>query len=986
MVSILEDDRRTSGTGAKATGNTGAPAPEWNAVGRKVLASEAQADTDVDPLKINQRQVDAKYGDDAQFADDLKTAGTYWADEGHKAFKKDQGITTNKEEADWWSGLRQGETHGLNDEDLEYYRALDQLARDPTGSPDAVKHIANRVRGGSTSGGILTDAQEKGILGDEYADGTSKWYAGGGRMDDSITDSGHALAEDRQFRFGETAPSEGAGGLGVPNIGATGGDVTRGALPGHEDTAAFRHLVNQGRDPNEGLNPLTVEQTTDRYGGTVDDAYGGKRVDSAGQIISKSEITGTVGGTPNGGGWNAVTDRGAAYSDASPGDGSYNPANIDFSGGYGVQNIPKAQTSFAGADYRTNVGTPGGVASGGLITQAQQAQASLAPGSAQGTAAQINYNPDAQAQQAQAHTAEASQSAGSQISHQASGTAAQAQASQVGSVAQSGGAQVSHTAQGTAQQAEAAQAEAAKTGYTAQGTAEQAQASTAEAAQIGHRASGTAAQAQAGQAQASQAEAAQGVVDDATMTTEGRLQGLLSRDSAYMRRAAQTGLLSAAAAGLGTSSFAAGAAQGAAIDRAAPIAQSDAQAHLSTMQQNTQQQNQMNALNAELETQVNTANAELETAVSQGNVAEVNSMAKQVMSINAEIAVQNTQMKNDVNKLNAQLETAVSQGNAAEANKIKMQIQDINSRVAMNDAQMENSVRQMNAQLETAVSQGNAEMANSMTQQVMQLNMQRAIENARLAQQNGQFNADQINQVKKLNAQLETAVSQGNAAEANKVMMQIEQINADIAKQNAALEQNNQQFNAQLKTTVSSLNAELKTGVSQFNAGQANQMVQTIMGLRTQIASENARMKQNMEQFNIAQDNEINKLNAQLQTAVSQGNAAEQNKLNQQINALETEKAMFNENLKHDAAMRQAQMDHQITSQILGHEQAAELAQINAEYALLIQDDAQAASLYNTYMNGMLAMATNPEIDGEMFNAIRDTALSDLKIGLEFAA
>jgi hypothetical protein len=67
---------------------------------------------------------------------------------------------------------------------------------------------------------------------------------------------------------------------------------------------------------------------------------------------------------------------------------------------------------------------------------------------------------------------------------------------------------------------------------------------------------------------------------DPNSTVEGRLSGLLSQNNPYIERARTAGKQYANRRGMLNSSMAAGAAEGAAIDRALPIAQQDAQAHL----------------------------------------------------------------------------------------------------------------------------------------------------------------------------------------------------------------------------------------------------------------------------------------------------------------------------------------------------------------------------------------------------------------------
>lgn len=67
---------------------------------------------------------------------------------------------------------------------------------------------------------------------------------------------------------------------------------------------------------------------------------------------------------------------------------------------------------------------------------------------------------------------------------------------------------------------------------------------------------------------------------DPGSTVEGRLEGLLSKDSDYMKRAATRASQISNRRGLLNTSMAVGAAQGAAIDAALPIAQQDARANL----------------------------------------------------------------------------------------------------------------------------------------------------------------------------------------------------------------------------------------------------------------------------------------------------------------------------------------------------------------------------------------------------------------------
>lgn len=84
-------------------------------------------------------------------------------------------------------------------------------------------------------------------------------------------------------------------------------------------------------------------------------------------------------------------------------------------------------------------------------------------------------------------------------------------------------------------------------------------------------------------------------IDRATGTAAGQLDSILAQDGVYMQRARANALAQAADMGLRNSSIAVGAAQGAMIDRAAPIATADAQFH-----NDAARDNQMAANNAAL--------------------------------------------------------------------------------------------------------------------------------------------------------------------------------------------------------------------------------------------------------------------------------------------------------------------------------------------------------------------------------------------------
>jgi hypothetical protein len=177
-----------------------------------------------------------------------------------------------------------------------------------------------------------------------------------------------------------------------------------------------------------------------------------------------------------------------------------------------------------------------------------------------------------------------------------------------------------------------------------------------------------------------------GEVDPSTMTAAGQLNQITSLDSANMRRAANQGMLTAARRGLQNSSFAAGAAQGAMVDRATPLAQQDAATYFQNMRANLDATNRAAEVSTGRETDVSALNSQLEQQVNLANADAENRMAE----------------------LNAQLDTAVSQQNADMINRIQSQMQEI-----------EAGINTRNAELSTQVSMANADSVNRMNQQVL---------------------------------------------------------------------------------------------------------------------------------------------------------------------------------------------------------------------------------------------------------------------------
>lgn len=107
-------------------------------------------------------------------------------------------------------------------------------------------------------------------------------------------------------------------------------------------------------------------------------------------------------------------------------------------------------------------------------------------------------------------------------------------------------------------------------------------------------------------------------------TVEHRLEGILSKDSPLMQRAATSGMQYGNSRGLLNSSMAAGAAQGAMIDRATPIAQQDASQAWQRQNQSLDHQNQRDMTYIQDDLQRN--QMALQQAIQQGNMQLANQL------------------------------------------------------------------------------------------------------------------------------------------------------------------------------------------------------------------------------------------------------------------------------------------------------------------------------------------------------------------------
>ncbi|WP_020409802.1 hypothetical protein [Hahella ganghwensis] len=222
------------------------------------------------------------------------------------------------------------------------------------------------------------------------------------------------------------------------------------------------------------------------------------------------------------------------------------------------------------------------------------------------------------------------------------------------------------------------------TGYQAtqaqagQYTGAQGEASSYEGAQ------GNAATYEANTGTASSYEADQREVNPYS-TVSGQLTGLLSQDNPYMKRAEQNALRTANSRGLLNSTMAVGAAHGAAIDAALPIAQQDAATYHDQSKTNQAYSNQSLQYNATNEQNMTLANMDATNTASQ-----FNSTNEQNMNL------ANMDSQNQANQFNASNEQNMTQANMDSENQANQFNAQQQSATSLANAGMENEANQFN--------------------------------------------------------------------------------------------------------------------------------------------------------------------------------------------------------------------------------------------------------------------------------------------------
>lgn len=162
-----------------------------------------------------------------------------------------------------------------------------------------------------------------------------------------------------------------------------------------------------------------------------------------------------------------------------------------------------------------------------------------------------------------------------------------------------------------------------------------------------------------------------------------QLNKITSQDSPLIKRARQEGLVNANRRGLLNSSIAAGAAEGAIVDRATPLAQQNAQI--------LQQQRLQNQTDTNRSREVSSGR---ETDVSVFNAGQSNDTSRLNAQLGTDIARRNADAADEMARLDAQMQTAVSQGNAELANQVRIRQAELQQQVNLENAAAQNRSRE----------------------------------------------------------------------------------------------------------------------------------------------------------------------------------------------------------------------------------------------------------------------------------------------------
>ena len=183
-----------------------------------------------------------------------------------------------------------------------------------------------------------------------------------------------------------------------------------------------------------------------------------------------------------------------------------------------------------------------------------------------------------------------------------------------------------------------------------------------------------------------------------------------------------------------------------------------------------------------------------------------------------------------------------------------------------------------------------------------------------------------------------------------------------LATQEADLLQGQRLANQNASNTASQFNAGAQTDVSKFNAANTTDVSKTNAGLATDTSKLNAQL-----------GTDVSKLNAQ--------NATETSRFNSETAAQKAQQDAQAENAMRTAVMNQ---NAELNKQYLQGSQSIDLATVQAQYQALIQSNASAANLYNTYFQTIAQVMSNTNMDPSRVAQIVGSLQQSLVGGMDF--
>lgn len=254
---------------------------------------------------------------------------------------------------------------------------------------------------------------------------------------------------------------------------------------------------------------------------------------------------------------------------------------------------------------------------------------------------------------------------------------------------------------------------------------------------------------------------------DPRSTVEGRMNSLMSRDSAYRQQAETQAKQASNARGLMNSSMAVTAGQSAALQAMLPIAQQDASTYFQNDQNNLAYTNEGRKLNAGTELDIAKTNAAADQRGQEFNAQQFAENEALNAGLRQEQSQFNTGQLNEAAKLNA--------GTALD--------------IAKSNADADNRTSQFNAELGT---------------------------------QNSQFNAQQAQQNNQFNRELTTQNNQFNAASQNE---------ANAAYAEAVNRQNFEVLQGRVKDYLANVDANLQAGLNELeHTYRLTEQMDSVMG------------------------------------------------------------------------------------------------------------------------------------------------------------